>query len=162
MAWIVGPAFTAISLFPVTVVATQGEHELWLGVGADTEKHAAVEARYVYNLSDFWAVGAIAHERRGSPLSRGRTSGLAEVRTVIDALTFVPAISLAAGPAVVWPGTQWTTLARIEVSVAWRPERNWAAICRLAAERSLDGTAWNWMLLVGVGTFGGAANDLDY
>ena len=161
-ACLVGLIGAATTLFPAHVGATEAEHEWWIGVGGDTASYALVEARYLYNVSDFWALGAVAQEQRGSPLAKGRSSGLVEVRTVIDALTFVPALSVMAGPALHWPAAEWTAVGRIEASVAWRPERGWAAVCRFAAQRSLEDKRWSWLLLIGLGHFVGGVGDLDY
>lgn len=156
-------AALALCAIPSSAQAAAGELELWGGLGTDGAARVAVEGRLLYDLDDFWAVGALLEQRQGWPILHGQTSAFAVGRLIIDALTWVPAITAAAGAQAQWPGGALRAVGRVEGSLAWRPTRAWAAVARLGLQRSFETEADTWILLtVGVGWMRGGATDLDY
>jgi hypothetical protein len=142
--------------------ASSGEQEMWFGAGADEQIRTSVHGRYLFDLSDFWSVGGGLEHRVDGPLSAGRSAVLAELRMVIDALTYVPALSLVGGAGMGWPGAKVNGIVRLEGSVAWRPARKWGLMLRLGAERSLvAGAATTVMVSLAWGRYMGGAADLD-
>lgn len=149
------------SMAAAPAFAAAGEHQLWLGAGAGADG-PAVDGRYLFDISDFWSIGGGLEHRLGWPIDAGSTVALAEARMVIDALTFVPALSLTGGAVADWPGAELAALARLEASVAWRPTRTWGLLLRLGVEQRLDPTAIRSVLVsVAWGRFLGGASDLD-
>ncbi len=142
--------------------ASSGEQELWFGAGADDAIQPSVHGRYLYDQSDFWSYGVGLEHRLDGPLTAGRTAALAELRMVIDALTFVPALSLVGGAAMTWPSADVVGLVRLEASAAWRPARAWGLMLRIGAERELVAEGAT-MIIVSLawGRFFGGASDLD-
>lgn len=141
--------------------ATGGEQALWAGAGLSADC-LALEGRYLYDLSDFWSLGGGLEQRLAWPLDEGRSAAFAEARMVIDALTFVPALSLVGGGAYVWPTGVVVAMARLEASLAWRPARDWGLMLRAGVERQFDeGAATALIISLAWGRFSGGASDLD-
>ncbi len=142
--------------------ASSGEHELWFGAGVDGDIQPSVHARYLYDQSDFWSIGGGVEHRLDGALSAGRSAALAELRMVIDALTFVPALSLVGGGVMTWPKAEVAGLLRLEASVVWRPARDWGVMLRIGAERQLvDQAATTMLVTLAWGRYLGGAADLE-
>ena len=141
--------------------AAAGEHEVWLGAGLSADS-VALDARYLFDMSDFWSFGGGLEQRLGWSVEPGRSAALAEVRMVIDALTFVPALSLTGGVAMDWPSSTALGLARLEASIAWRPARAWGLLLRIGLEQQMDASATRAMLIsLAWGRYLGGASELD-
>ncbi|MFZ4579456.1 MAG: hypothetical protein ACOYOB_13780 [Myxococcota bacterium] len=158
------PALLLLALLalPTPAQATAAETEWTAGVMAGTESaglFAGVDVGGLYNLSDFWALGGSVRDRRflwDAP--SGVTAATVDARMVLDALTWVPSLGVAAGPAWRADGLAW--LGRAEVALGYRPARDWGLVFRGGAESELAagaplrwtfGVAWVWYRGAGIG-----------
>jgi hypothetical protein len=115
----------------------------------------------LYNLSDFWAVGGAVRDRRFLwDVPAGVTAATADVRMVLDALTWVPSLGIAAGPS--WGADGFAWQGRVEVAMGYRPARDWGLVFRGGAESDLAaGTPLRWTFGVGWVWYRGAGIGLD-
>lgn len=154
----------ALCLWPSLAWATAGESEIGAGVAAGHGAElwsAGVEGRYLYDWTDFWAVGASVRDRRFlSDLPRGVTSIAADLRYALDALTFVPAVAAAAGAAVGSAGV--SPFVRAEASLGYRPARSWGVTLHIGAEQeSVQAWAPRWTAGLSFTWYRGAGIGLD-
>ncbi len=144
--------------------ATQGEQELSLGAaaGASGGLWAGADARWLYDLTDFWALGAGLHDRfQWSALPAGRQAATLEARFVVDALQWVPSIGGGIGAAIGHDiAPTFVPWAHADFGADYRPNRNWGVGARIGVEgqinRSSDfawvgGVYWNWYFGKGIG-----------
>lgn len=121
--------------------ATLGEKELSLGatggsIVSPALGWAGLEARGLYDLSDFWAIGAAFHNRfvlAEAPVGVETVSF--EARYVLDALQWIPSISAGFGGGIIHSsnsgGVWWSS---IMLGLDYRPTRTWGVGMRLGAE----------------------------
>lgn len=144
--------------------ATQGEHEFSVGVagGAAAGPWGGIDARWLYDFTDFWALGVGLHDRfRWNALPAGRQAATLDARFVIDALQWIPSIGFGIGGAIghdIAPTlVPW---AHFDVGADYRPTRKWGVGVRLGAEGQIDGSSyygwvggvyWNWYGGTGIG-----------
>jgi len=156
--------FSAASIWPAAAHATAGEHEWSAGAALGSSApgiSAGVEGGGLYDLSDFWAIGASLRDRRSFyDLPRGATALAADVRFALDALTFVPAVSASGGAA--WTANGFKPFVRADVSLGYRPARAWGVAAYLGAEQeSLSNANLRWTLGVRFVWYRGAGIGLD-
>lgn len=142
-------------LLPTTCLASAGENEWSVGLGTSFAPagRLGLEAAWLRNLTDFWGAGIGVRDRRDlGNLPDGALSAAADVRLVVDALTWVPAVTLGAGVAMINDnhGLQASVLLRAEASLGWRPARDWGLVAHVGAEHygGVDGDTFG---IVGVG-----------
>lgn len=147
--------------------ATQGEHEFSVGAaGGDVNgPWAGLDARWLYDLTDFWAIGAGFHQRMlWNALPAGREAAAFEARFVLDALQWIPSIGAGIGGSVGQnDGATLMPWAHLDAGVDYRPARKWSIGARIGAEfvgtaRPGDasygwvgGIFWNWYGGSGIG-----------
>lgn len=144
--------------------ATQGEHEFSVGAAAGVASGpwAGLDARWLYDLTDFWAIGAGIHDRfLWSALPAGRQAATFEARFVVDALQWIPSIGGGIGGAVGHHlAPTFVPWAHVDVGADYRPTRKWGVGVRLGAEGQIDrsndygwvgGIYWNWYGGSGIG-----------
>jgi hypothetical protein len=147
--------------------ATEGEHEISVGAAASSlggAMLAGADARWLYDLTDFWAIGAGLHDRWAwGHLPLGVQAATFEGRFVLDALQWIPSIGAGVGVGVVsnagpsFTGVPW---AHLDVGVDYRPSRKWAIGVRIGMEGDVrnrttfgwvGGLYWNWYGGKGIG-----------
>ncbi len=158
-------AAVAGALAAAPAFATQGEHEVAVGVagGATTQGTlAGLDARWLYDLTDFWAIGAGFHDRfLWSALPAGRQAATVELRFVVDALQWIPSIGGGVGAAIGHDLTPaWVPWAHLDIGVDYRPARRWGVGARIGAEGQISGDTtyafvgglfWNYYGGTGIG-----------
>ena len=147
--------------------ATQGEHEISVGVAGNGYNGGAVglDGRWLYDLTDFWAIGAGLHNRNWLRDGHYGSSGSAtfDARFVLDALQWIPSIGagigagVAGGAGYVDISVPW---AHVDLGVDYRPTRKWGLGLRVGMEGALidtksyswvGGVYWNWYGGTGIG-----------
>ncbi len=144
--------------------ATQGEHEVSVGAAGGTATDGpwgGLDARWLYDLTDFWAIGAGIHDRLlWNALPAGRQAVTFEGRFVVDALQWIPSIGGGVGGAIrSGGGVGFAPWAHVDVGADYRPNRKWGVGARFGAEGPVDGTGvawvggvyWNWYGGTGIG-----------
>ena len=161
--------------------ATEGEHEISVGVagGALVWPWIGLDARWLYDLTDFWAIGAGLHNRNLFVDGSGREALTFEARFVVDALQWVPSIGAAAGVGLGQRGADGPVFAdgyiapntfpngpglygQVNLGVDYRPARTWGVGARAGVEtdqalwalggyRWFVGVYWNWYGGKGIG-----------
>lgn len=125
----------SVLLGPRPVHAGQGETEWGVAVGASQDSAATWAGRFAggvhYNLHDLWSVGGLVLGDAGE--TRQDIAALARGRMIIDALTWVPSVTVGAGVTSLGGGT-W--LARAAAEIAYRPSRPRSWFLRFGAEIS--------------------------
>ncbi len=154
----------AACLWPAAAFATAGEQEFSAGVAggvAAPGASAGVEGGWLYDLTDFWAIGAGLRDRRffyDAP--RGSTSLAADVRFAVDALTFIPALGASAGTVLTADG--FKPFVRGEAALGYRPARSWGVEAAVGAEQeSFTGAHLRWMFSLRLCWYRGAGIGLD-
>lgn len=153
-----------LSLTVQAAEATEGEHELWAGLDAESTPRFGLSGQYRYAWTDFWAVGATLQHRHGwrggSAAGLPETAAFLDARLTLDALTWVPSVVVGLGAA-----TDWETL-QLRVSaagvLAYRPARDWSVKVRVGVEQSLIDSAPRPFLSFSYGWLRGAASELDF
>ena len=114
-------------------------------------------ADVTYNVGDLWGVGGLvaATLRPASPT----VSAMATGRLIIDALTWVPALSAGVG-VTSFGGGAW--IARGAAEVAYRPSRSFAWFGRVSLEVSGASVGTVAFLELGGRWFRSPADDLDF
>lgn len=144
---------------PLLARATAGEWEASAGVamGARNGALAGVEAGVSRHLSDFWSCGVSVRDLRVlGDLGQGHTAALADVRFVLDALRWVPAVTVSIGGVIdARPDARSSAAVRAEFSLGYRVARSWGVAGFAAVQQpwSLDGVGtaygsggvrWQW------------------
>lgn len=116
--------------------AAQAEAELSVAVGAGGDPMrdgvgVRLAADYLYNVADLWSVGATAVLTQGDDFAVA--SAVATARVIVDALTWVPSLSVGAG-ATSLSGGAW--FFRGQAELAYRPARDTSMFVRVCAERA--------------------------
>ena len=145
-------------------LATEGEHEISVGIagGAVSGPYGGLDARWLYDLTDFWAIGAGVHDRfRWSALPAGRQAATFEARFVLDALQWIPSVGAGIGGAIGHDlAPTFVPWAHLDACLDYRPARNWGIGARFGAEGQIDGGRyygwvaglyWNWYGGKGIG-----------
>ena len=154
----------ALCLWPSLAWATAGESEISAGVAAGRSAElwsAGIDAQYLYDWTDFWALGASVHDRRLlSDLPHGGSAVAADLRYALDALTFVPSVGAAVGAAVGSGGV--APFLRAEASLGYRPSRAWGLTVHVGAEQeSVSAWAPRWTAGLAFTWYRGAGIGLD-
>ena len=144
---------------PSLAAATAGEWEATAGVamGARNGTLTGVEAGVSRHLTDFWSCGLSVRDLRLlSQLDQGHTAALADVRFVLDALRWVPAVTVSLGGVIdARPDVRSSAAVRAEFSLGYRVARSWGVAGFAAVQQpwSLDGAGtaygsggvrWQW------------------
>lgn len=155
--------------------ATQGEHETSIGLtgalrgspgvgGTVTSPVGGLDVRWLYDLSDFWAIGAGAHSRFFGNNGLATRSALTfDGRFVLDALQWIPSVGAGVGVGYgTGVGNAVVPWAHVDLGVDYRPARTWSVGARVGAEGVLDPSntyvwaatfCWTW--------YGGHGKGLD-
>ncbi|GEM_PF-3021148 len=143
---------------PERAAAAEGEHEYGVAGGGGLATtgppfYARAGAQYLYNVRDLWSLGAVVYGGVDSA-AEPRFGAFAETRIIIDALQWVPSLTVGAGV------HDLDLALRVTGEIAWRPTRDGAFFARLTSE--FGGIPPLTGVEVGYRFIRGAASDLDF
>jgi hypothetical protein len=134
---------SSAALLPTPAWATAGENEWRAGLGTSFSPWAlaGLELGWLHDLTDFWGAGATLRDRRSlRSLPDGTAAISADVRFVVDALQWIPALGMGFGAAVGNDGrggsngVEMLPYLRFEASLAYRPARTWGVVLHVGAD----------------------------
>ncbi len=132
--WLAAVAALLFTGLAAPARATQGEREASLTalLGAPVGESLGADAQLLFHATDFWAFGATARGR-WRVVDGSSASALIAARYTIDALTWVPSVSLSGGMQLA-PQQGWSPAAAVQAELVMRAARTWGIVARVVVE----------------------------